>query len=1058
MSIADLSIRRPVFAWMLMSALIIFGSICLMRIGISQMPDVDFPILNISVRYEGASPEIVEAELVIPIEGRVMSVEGVKEVRTSITEGAANVRMEFEINRDIDSALQEVQAALSQLKLPPAINPPIISKQNPEDDPIMFIGVSSKGPLRELIRYSDLVLQDQFQMLSGVGEVSVGGFSSRNLRVYVDTAKIKKNYLTVLDVATAIQNGHSELAAGFIEDAKYVTNVRSMGESYTPEEVANIWIRRRGGEVIRDPVIQIKDVATVVDGLTDVRRIARVSGEPGISMAIRKQRGANEVEVAKEIRAKVAALNKALPDGYKIQINADFTRATQQIVETTMHKLLFAALITGLICWLFLGTWTSSLNVLLSIPTSILGTFIVMKFAGFTLNLFTLLALTLSISIIVDDAIMMLENIVRHYKLGKGRKRAASEGASEIWMAAMAATVAVIAIFLPVVFMKGVIGKFFFQFGIVISTAVLLSLVEAVTLTPMRCAHFMRRGDDDSRLARQMAKMFEWLAQRYQATLELALIWRWSVVMIATVFFICSLFLLAKIRKEFVPSQDQNLIALSMTLPAGTSLSATDAAMARVEEFVKSRPEVDRYVLSVGAGGPNGLINTGTLMITLNEAKDRKLTHTQFANLIREKFKSDKSMRLIARDLSSRGLTSGRSYPVSFNIRGPEYSVLRNKSREIMKRLEESGAAVDLDTDYKEGQPELRIVPDRAVAANFGVTVDAISTTISAAIGGLKQGQFTNEGRRYDIRISLPDDARRSADQIGGLEVRNYLSELVPLKKMVNMSTVNTVQVLSRINRSRALSIFGNIPTGASQAASLAKAEEIAREVLPVGYTFALEGAAQTFDESFNSLYFALGLGVVVAYMVLASQFNSFVHPISILLALPFSISGALFALWGFNQSLNLFSMIGILLLMGIAKKNSILLVEFTNHVRSGHGLDEIPEAPKLAHGQKLSMKAALLLACPVRLRPIIMTSTATVVAALPLAIDSSPGWEARMPMALAIIGGNIVSTFFTLYVVPCAYSLMGRLEKPQSATDDDEVLHSTSDVDASKMAVNFGK
>jgi hydrophobe/amphiphile efflux-1 (HAE1) family protein len=1041
MSIADVSIRRPVFAWMLMSALIIFGAICLLRLGVSQMPDVNFPILDISVTYSGASPEILEAEVAIPIEGRVMSVEGVKEVRSSITQGVANIRMEFEINRDIDAALQEVQAALSQLKLPTEIDPPVIKKQNPEDDPILSIGIASRKSLRETIRYSDLVLQDQFQMIPGVGEVSIAGFSTRNLRVYVDEKKLRANALTVLDVATAIQNGHSELAAGFIEDATTTTNVRAMGEVYTPEAVADIWIRRRGGEVIRDPVVQIKDVATVADGLTDVRRIARISGEPGIALAIRKQRGSNEVEVAKLVKAKIVEVNKSLPEGYKLQVNADFTRATEQIVETTMHKLVFAALITGIICWLFLGTWTSSVNVLMSIPTSILGTFLIMLFAGFTLNLFTLLALTLSISIIVDDAIMMLENIVRHYKLGKGRKRAASEGANEIWQAAVAATVAVIAIFLPVVFMKGIIGKFFFQFGIVISTAVLLSLVEAVTLTPMRCAYFMRRGDDDSRMSRKMARIFDWCSDRYRASLGLALNWRWTVVALSTALFCLSLFLFTRIRKEFVPSQDQNLVFVSLTMPAGTSLAATDDAMKRVEEVVRARPEVDTYVTSVGAGGPNGLINTGSIVVTLKDAKMRTMSHTQFAKMLRDNFKGDKRMRLIARDLSSRGLTSGKAYPISFNIRGPEYTVLREKGIEMMQRLDTSGLAVDLDTDYKEGQPELRIAPDREKAANFGVSVDTISSTIAAAVGGLKQGQFTNDGRRYDIRISLPDASRTSAASIGNLQVRNYLSELVPLEKMVSMTTVPTVQVLSRINRSRALSIFGNIPTGVSQAAALKKAEEIAREILPPGYTFALEGAAQTFDESFSSLYFALSLGVIVAYMVLASQFNSFIHPISILLALPFSISGALMALWGFNQSLNLFSMIGILLLMGIVKKNSILLVEFTNHVRAGHGLDEIPNAPKLKPGEQLSLRMAQLLACPVRLRPIIMTSTATVAAALPLAIDSSPGWESRMPMALAIIGGNIVSTLFTLYVVPCAYNLLAALERPNSATDNDERL-----------------
>jgi multidrug efflux pump subunit AcrB len=854
MNLADFSIKRPVFAWMLMSALIIFGGISFVRLGVSQMPDVDFPVLSISVAYEGAAPEIVETELVEPIESRVIAVEGVKDIRSSIRQGSASVTLEFELGRNIDSALQEVQAALSQLRLPETVNPPVIRKTNPEEDPILFIGLRSNKPLRETIRFADLVLIDQFQVVQGVGEVNVGGFSSRNLRIWIDNDKLKRNLLTVLDVATAIQQGHSELAAGYIEDEVKAVNVRAMGEAATPEDIGQIWIRSRGGEIIREPVLQIKDVARVEDGLSDVRRIARISGEPGLSLAVRKQRGSNEVAVAKALKAKIEEVNSTLPEGYQLQINADFTRATQQVVESTMNKLLIAALVTGLICWLFLGTWSSSLNVLLSIPTSILGTFIVLYFAGFTLNLFTLLALALAISIVVDDAIMMLENIVRHFKMGKTRKIAASEGAREIWLAAVAATVAVVAIFLPVIFMKGVVGKFFFQFGITISVAVMLSLLEAVTLTPMRCSQFMKRGDDQGWLALRTARMFGWLADRYQASLAVALNWRWSVVLASTVLFVVSLSLFGALKKEFVPSQDQNLVFVGLQTPTGSSLAATDAAMQKVEAWLKERPEVERYVSSVGAGGPSGQVNGGFMALTLVDKDKRSLNHQQFMQVLREAFRGDRSMRVSARDASSRGLTAGRAQPVAFNIRGPEYKVLREKMQEIMKSLEESGLVTDLDSDYKEGQPELRVTPDRRAAANYGVSLDAISRTISAAVGGLRQGQFTNEGRRYDIRISLPTSERTSADKIGELQVRNYVSGLVPLSRLVTMEEVSTVQTLTRINRSRAISIFGNLAPGASQGAALAQAEKIAKDILPVGYTFNLEGAAQTFSESFSSL------------------------------------------------------------------------------------------------------------------------------------------------------------------------------------------------------------
>jgi hydrophobe/amphiphile efflux-1 (HAE1) family protein len=1026
MNIADLSIRRPVFAWMLMSALVIFGGISYMRLGVSQMPDIDFPILDIAITYEGAAPEILENEVVDPIESRVIAVEGLKEVRSSVRQGSANVRLEFEIDRNIDAALQEVQAALSQLRLPPNIDPPTIRKTNPEEDPILIVGLAAKKPLREVLSFVDLSLIDQLQVVSGVGEVAIGGFSTRNLRIWVDNLKLRKNLLTVLDVVNAIETGHDEEAAGYLENSKRETNVRTLGEALSADEIGKLWIRSRGSEVIREAVLRVKDVARVEDGVSDIRRVARVNGEPGIAISVKKQRGSDEVEVGKRLRAKIAEINKTLPEGYRLQINADYTVFTEKTVKATTEKLWHAALFTALICWLFLGTWSSAVNVLFSIPTSVLGTFIVLYFSHFTLNLFTLLALALSISIIVDDAIMMLENIVRHFKMGKGRMRAASDGASEIWLAALATTVAVVAIFLPVIFMRGVIGKFFFQFGVTISTAVLLSLLEAVTLTPMRCSQMMRRHEKEGWVEVRAGVIFDYLSALYRHSLAFALRWRWSVVVISTLLFVLSIGLFAKLRKEFVPPTDQGLVFAAIQTPPGTSLTATDEATKKVEVWVKAQPEVDRYFSSVGSGGPSGQINNSFLGITLVPREKRSMNHVQFMEKLRNQFKAEKGLRLTTRDPSGRGLTAGRSFPVSFNIRGPEYSVLRDSSRKIMEKLTATGFVTDLDSDYKEGQPELRIVPNRLAAVNYGVTIQSIVRTIAAAIGGVKQGQFTSESRRYDIRVRLDAKERAVMDDIDKIQVRNYANELVPLSKLVTLNEGSTVQSVTRINRSRALAVFGNVAAGKSQGEALAVAEKISSEVLPPGYSFHLEGAAQSYDESFSSLYFALALGIAASYMVLASQFNSFLHPISVLLALPFSISGAIMTLWIFGESLSLYSMIGVLLLMGIAKKNSILIVEFTNRIRV--------ELPNISIGE------AQLKACPIRLRPILMTSIATVAAAIPLVIDRSAGFETRVPMALSIIGGTIVSTLFTLYVVPCAYNLFTRLESAPDSDEDDEL------------------
>lgn len=1020
MSLADISIRRPVFAWMIMSALIIFGAISFGRLGVSLMPDIDFPILNVRVNWEGAAPEILEAELVDQIEQKLMTVEGIKEIRSTIRQGVGSIEMEFNLNRDIDAAVQEVQAALSQVRLPLGVDAPVIRKSSTEADPILFLGLSGSRPLRELIDYVDNFLVDQLQVVPGVGEVALGGYADRNLRIWVDNEKLKAHELTVLDLLNAVGQQHIELAAGYLEDADHEINVRTMGEGLTAEEVANILITERGGQPIYDSTLKIGDVARVEDGLSDIRRVARLQdGNLAVTLAIRKQRGANEVAVGRAVKARVQEINENLPEGMRLQVNADISRFVEQSVRQTEEELLVAGLLTALICFLFLGNWTSSFNIILSIPTSIIGTFTVLYFMGFTLNTFTLLGLALAIGIVVDDAIMMLENIVRHFHMGKNRVQASRDGAREITFAAIAATLAVIAIFLPVVFMSGVIGRFFYQFGITITAAVALSLLEAVTLTPMRCSQFMQRSGRPNALERGVNAAFKTLSTGYRRALGYALRARWLVVALALIIFTLSLGTGARLPREFVPPQDQNYVRISMQMPVGSSLPFTDRKVREVEEYLRGIPEVASFFVSIG--GWNGSPSEGFAGVSLMDKNKRSVGQSDLIKQFRRDLSKIKDVRFGFSDLSTRGLTARRSFPVQFNLRGPDYAQLDESANEIMRRLEETGLVVDLDSSYRAGMPELRVWPDREQAALRGVSMAEIGETIQTAIGGVREGKFTRDGRRYDVRIRLNPEERLDAADIANLQVRTQFGELIALADVVRSEVVPTVQSITRVNRQRSVSVIANLAPGASQSDALAMAAKVGREVLPAGYTFNLEGGAQTFLESSSSLWFVFLLGIIAAYMVLASQFNSFVHPFTVLLALPFSISGAVWALHWKGMSLNLYSAIGIILLMGIVKKNSILLVEFTNRLR---------------HEDGLPIRDAILQAAPIRLRPILMTSLATIAAAVPLALGIGPGAETRMPMSWTIIGGVIVSTVFTLFVVPCAYSLMSRLERPP--TDED--------------------
>lgn len=1019
MNLIKTAIERNVFAWILMSAMIIFGAISLNRLGISQMPDVDFPILNISVSYEGAAPEVIEAEIIDQMEQRLLSLEGLKEMRSTVRQGQGSIRLEFDINRNVDIALQEAQAALSQLRLPDEVDPPVIRKQNPEESPIMFVSVYADRPVREVLLYMENFFLDQLRFIPGVGEVSIGGFSERNVRIWPDPEKLKEADLTVLDIADALQSQHLETAAGQYTQGERELRVRWLGEVNEIEDMKNLKVLRRGGQVIQDKAYRLGDIARVEDGLSDIRRIARVNGKDAVSAAIRKQRGSNEVEVGRAVEKKLKELAPQLPEGYQYRINANFTKPTEAVVHTTYQKLIIACVVTILVCLLFLGSWQAALNILFSIPTSIIGTFLIIYFSGFTLNLFTLLALTLAVSIVVDDAIMLLENIVRHYRMGKTPPQAAYEGAIEILPAAIAASFAVVAVFLPVVFMSGIIGKFFYQFGVTMSAAVLLSLLEAVTITPMRSAALLGTATKTTRFEQWLEKIFSGLGRRYQDFLKRVVAVPKTVVLVSLAVFVVSMFLIRFVKQEFVPSQDQNLILLNAQTPPGTSLDETLKKAIEMEKILMEQPEVAGFFVSIGGGGGASEVNQMSFPTTLKDRKYRKKTHSQVMDELRKKFKDIKNVKISMRDISARNLTSGRLYPVSFNLLGPDLTVLKEKADELMKRLTDEGLAQELDTDFKTNLPELVITPNREKMAERGVAIDAVARTLNVAVAGMRQNRYTTDARRYDVRIKFPEKYLTSIEDIKRIYVRNQFGNLVPLSELVDARESNAYQSIIRVNRQRAIGIFGSIAGKHSQGEVINRAKAIAAEILAEGYHLDPEGSSAGMNESFKSLWSALLLGVLVAYMILAVQFNSFIHPVTVLVALPFSMTGALMTLWMTGVSLNLFSFIGIIVLMGIAKKNSILLVEFTNQVRHRDPRKSIPEA--------------LAQACPVRLRPILMTSVATVAAAFPLIIGNSIGQETRTPMGLTIIGGTVVSTVFTLFVVPCVYLLLSKFESKRS-------------------------
>ena len=1008
-----------------MAFLIVFGLIAMSRMGISQLPDVDFPVVSISVNYPGAAPEVVETNVVDILEDAAMTVEGVRSVSSTSRYATASITIEFDLNRNIADALQEVQTkvAAAQRYLPDDIDPPVIRKTNPEDQPIMWISLTStKHTRRELMRYVKDSLKDRFSSVPGVGELALGGYIDPNLRVWVSGKKLQRYDLAVTDVMNAITAEHSELPAGQITTGRQEFDVRTMGEASTPQEFENIVIPARGGQPVYSQIL-LKQVAKVEDGLDDIRRISRANGQSAVGLGIRKQRGSNAVAVAQAVKERMAEVRKQLPDGMKLDVNFDSTKFIEDSVNEFKFALVLSVLVTALVCWLFLGSWTATLNVVLAIPTSIIGTFMILYFFGFTLNTFTLLGLSLAVGIVVDDAIMVLENIVRHREMGEDRITAALNGTRQVTFAAIAATLAVVAIFLPVAFMSGVIGKFFFQFGVTMTAAVLLSLLEALTLTSMRSAEFVQVGERNTRLGMAVDRLFHRSARLYRRVLESSLRHPVLVVSVSLVFFVSSLYAFVHVNKEFIPKQDQSSFVVRAQTAVDSSLEYTDSISKKAEAFFMSRPEVRRHLVAVGGFGTGGRSNVVNMFVSLKPKGERgidpeaghELSQEEMMGVTRKALKKAGFKKVSVFDLSGRGFSASRGFPVEIAVQGRDWDKLAQYSQEIIDQLNATGLVTDTDSDYELGKPEVRIYPDRAKAAARGVSVESIASTVNAMIGGVVVGQYSSGGHRYDIRVKLDEDEADHVNQIKNLFVRNNRGELIRLANVVSIKEGKALTQINRNDRERAIKIFANIAPGKSQQEAITRAQEIAKKVLPSNYHLQLVGSSQSFKETFESLWFVLALGIVVAYMVLASQFNSFVHPFTVLVALPFSISGAILSLLIFGESINIFSFIGFILLMGIVKKNSILLVDFTNQMR--------------ARGEQ-SVRAALLEACPIRLRPILMTSMATIAAALPLALSLGPGAELRAPMAIAVIGGVIVSTMLTLVVVPSVYLLLSRFER----------------------------
>lgn len=1004
MNITDVSIKNPVFAWMLMAFTILFGLVAASRIGISQYPDVDYPNVSVSVSWPGASPPAVERELLEPLEQAVAQVEGVKQIASQARQGSARLTVTFDLSRNVDLALQDVQAKVAQAQrsLPRDVPAATVSKSNPDDTPILTIAVHgpfSRQLLSDVAKYQ---VQEKLQTVAGVGQIQTNGQLARNVRVWLDESRMVEKGVVASDITQAINREHVEAPGGQLVTGDRNIDVRLLGEALDLETLRRLVVRR-----VKQSPVYLEDVALVEDGFEDATSVARLDGEPLQTLGVLKQRGTNAVSVASAVRAKVDEISATLPEGMKVEIISDSTVFIEESVHEIEVELVLALVLTALVCWLFLGSLSSTMNVVLAIPMSLLGTVAVIYFVGFTLNTFTLLGLSLSVGLVVDDAVMVMENIYRHAEMGKDKVRASSEGTKEITFAALAATLAVVAIFLPVVFMDGVIGKFFFQFGVTLSIAVMLSYFEAITLAPARCAQILVTSHESrGRIGKAVDRAFSRLERAYARTLDRALAHPIKVLLAALVVLGVSISVVPRIPTEFVPSQDQSRLTVRITTEAGTSVTAAAPLLEKAEKRIAAHPEVSRLLVTLQG-------SSGNMQLTLVPPKERKLSAQELTAVLRKELQGIAGIRASVQDPSQQGFGVSKGYPVDFTVRGADWDTLVKESTKLKNELEASGMVTDLTTDYQVGSPEVQVVPDRRRATDLGVSVSELATTVSALVGGNVIGKYSTGGRRIDIRMRLLASQRARPEDIGQIRVRTQTGETVPMALVVTTVEKPVLQSISRLDRERAISITGNVAPGHSQTEAMAKVAELGR-AMPLGYRTVASGQASQLEETTGGLAFALLVGILVAYMVLASQFNSFLDPVTVLTILPLAVCGAALGLFAAGKSLNVFSMIGLLLLMGIVKKNSILLVEYANHVR-----DE----------EHLGPLEAMRKAGPLRLRPILMTTVATMMSAVPAVLGIGPGTETRSPMAAAVLGGLTLSTVLSLLVVPAFYVVTARLK-----------------------------
>jgi len=1017
MWISDTSIKRPVFATMVIMALVILGIVSYPDIGVDLFPKVDFPIVSISTRLTGASPEIMDIDVTDKIEEAVNTINGVKAITSTSLEGVSSIIVEFQLERDIDLAIQDVREQISAVRsrLPEDIDEPVIQKVDPDSTPIMWLNLTGSKSIPELSTYADEVLKEQLQRINGVGSLWLGGLQRRQIRIWLDLDKLRAYGIAASDVASVLGGENVELPGGRIESTTKEYSVKVKGSLRSFSDFNDLVVASYQGNPVR-----IRDIGRAEDGVEERRSYTKYNGQPAVGIGIRKQTGSNTVEVINNVKKELERINKILPPGMKINIAFDQSIFIQDSINQVQHHLIIGSLLAVVAVFIFLRNIRTTLISAVALPVSIISTFTLIWAFNFTFNNLTMLALTLSVGILIDDAIIVIENIYRHIEEGMSPREAASFATSEIGLAVMATTLAIAVIFLPVAFMKGIIGRFFMQFALTVVFAVGVSLLVSLTLTPMLSSIFLKPKPLDPggekpeglfhRMGAALERWYKKVEAAYRPVLQYSLDHRGLVLIGTLILFIFSMYMIRFIGKEFVPPEDQAQFLVRLEAPIDYSMQQADDMFKVAEDYVRKRPEVVGafYAQGLGQGG-SGQVNKAIIFTRLVPRNLRDKTQHEIMAEVRKELIKLPGLKGTTEMVSMLG-GGIREVPIQYIISSGDMVNLQKYTKEVARELAKVPGVVDVDTSLETGKPELSVQIDREKAADLGVSVATIAEAVNLLISGeVDITKFKDEtrSRRYDVRMRLNPQDRMNPEDLGKIYVRSRDGKMVQLANVISIEEGGGPSSISRYNRQRSIWVFANLEKK-PLAEAMSGLDSISARILPPGYNTAYVGQAETMGESFKYLMLALALGIILAYMVLASQFESFLHPITVLLAMPLSFIGAFGALLITGKTISIVSFIGLILLMGLVKKNSILLVDYTNTLRE----------------RGLSRREAILQAGPVRLRPILMTTFAMIFGMLPVALGLGEGSDIRSPMGVIVIGGLLTSLFLTLAVVPAAYDL----------------------------------